>query len=110
MARRVPRVRFTVRRMMVGVALAGFVLGLAVEIPRLWRRWLFCQERAELFAQCAMYSRLHWQQESTVLARTEAIIRWLDGLGTEPRSVASLIAASGDPGRVRKCFQLLGKR
>jgi hypothetical protein len=106
---RVPRVQFTVRRLMVAVALAGGVMGLAVEAPRLWRRWAFCQERAELCLQFEKRQREDAYRTIDRLARTEAIARKLDDLGPAPRSVASLIASSGDPERARRCFQGYGK-
>ena len=102
-----PRVRFSVRRMMGVVALTGIVLGLAVEIPRVWRRWRFCQERADLFAERAASNRRSWQQAIAHLERTEAVIRTLNDLGPERRSISSLTRLPGDPDGSRLWFKRL---
>jgi hypothetical protein len=93
---------------MVIVALLGFVLGSAVQVSRSWRRWRFCNDRAELFADCAVASHGYLQRVSSELAQFEAILRRLESLGTQPRSIASLIAASGDPVRTRDWFRRFG--
>src|SRR5689334_24222407 len=102
------RVRFTLWRLMVVVALLGLVLGSAVEVLRFWRRWRFCNDRAELFADCAVACHGHLQRQSSELAQFEAILRRLESLGPESRSIASLIAASGDPVRTRDWFRRYG--
>jgi hypothetical protein len=48
---RLPRPRFTVRRLMVAVAVVGMVLGSGVEVVR---RWLLFRERAAQHAQLVM--------------------------------------------------------
>ena len=93
---------------MVVVALLGLVLGSAVEVSRSWRRWRYCHDRAELFADCAVACHGHLYRESSELAQCEAIVRRLECLGTEPRSFASLIAASGDPVLTRDWFRRFG--
>ena len=98
---RVSRVRFTLRQMMLGVALAGFVLGAAVEVPRVYRRWRFCRERADLLTDFAAANRRYWQAETTHVARVEVALRWLQDLGPQPRSVAALTGPCGDPERDR---------
>ena len=52
---RLPRVRFTVRRMMVVVALGGSLLG----AERLWRRAEFYRKQAALCAYFEMQLRHH---------------------------------------------------
>jgi hypothetical protein len=92
-----PRVRFTLRAMMGGVALASFAWCLCVEIPKVWERWRFCRERAELFAECASNCRKNWRRSIAQLERTERVIRNLKALGPERRSIASLAGLAGDP-------------
>jgi hypothetical protein len=99
--------RFTVQWMMIVVALSGIVLGLSVEIPRIWRRWLFCHERAELYSECAVNSRRGWQQAIDHRKRTEKIFRTLKDLGPDRRSIASLTEPSDDLRRDRWCFKIL---
>jgi hypothetical protein len=56
---RVPRVRFTVRRMMVLVAIVALSIGSGTEGYRLWRQRKFCLEQAAMSAPMEVhYARL----------------------------------------------------
>jgi hypothetical protein len=94
---------------MVVVALLGLVLGSAVEVSRAWRRWRFCNDRVELFADRAFACHRILKRESADLAQWEAILRRLDSLGPQPRSIASLNAASSDPVRTRELLKRFGR-
>jgi len=102
-----PRMRFSVKRLMLVIAMTSIVLGLTVEIPRVWRRQRFCKERAELFTNCAISSRRHWQKAWAELERTERFFRKLHDLGSEPVPIASLAQPSGDPDVERLWFKRL---
>ncbi|WP_435011566.1 hypothetical protein P12x_002882 [Tundrisphaera lichenicola] len=93
------KARITIRRLMIVVAVIAIVLGLAVQIPRLKRRWDYCQERAMIHGSLELSNQISARGESERLIRTDFIVKTLEAMGPEPRDLDSIIEATGDPER-----------
>jgi hypothetical protein len=70
-----PRVRFTIQRLMIAVAIAGLILGIAIGGVRLLRRHGQFQGLAEMHAKIAGIWREEEQSWSRVVALCEVMMR-----------------------------------
>jgi hypothetical protein len=67
---RLPRVRFTVRRLMVAVAILAVVFGVTLESIRLGRRWAYYHRRAAYYEQSEELFRFIGRGERQAAAST----------------------------------------
>jgi hypothetical protein len=86
---------------MAAVAVAGVVLGIAVEVPRLRQRWEYCQKQVYWHSWEEENARAHAGRALGRYWRLTAITRNWRLLPTRGYEVSELIEASGDPALAR---------